>query len=394
MCTPRPGDRWRGIESVWCFQREAVHQFISTLRFESLRERADLVRFSVDGVQGAQIRTDNFSSGRDNLVFEISFPDDVLWIARISFPALPPPPGHTTQPRPGPREAYSECITMDYIRNKTSIPVPRIYELDPNSENDVGARYMFMDEIQGHPIEPVPTIPMAKVEHVYSQIADIVLQLSKLTFPKIGLLSLESGSEHTISDTIFEDFSFHKPFTSAAEFYTSRARRYFQQKCAELPINNDWAAFAWLILQAIPQFLVPEFDRGPFPLKHPDLNNLNISYNDNYDIVGVFDWTATQALPWQSFLVPPRGLDPCTFIERRTLYINIFEAKEKKETGDTCLSHFMRSRACEIVELVDDYHGWGNSFPKHAAIRLAELVFGINTKWEDVQRMYLEAPRS
>lgn len=40
-------------------------------------------------------------------------------------------------------------------------------------------------------------------------------------------------------------------------------------------------------------------DRGPFPLCHGDFGHNNIIFDDNYQLLGVIDWEAAFAGPWE-----------------------------------------------------------------------------------------------
>jgi len=123
-------------------------------------------------------------------------------------------------------------------------------------------------------------------------------------------------------------------------------------------------------------------DKGPFPLHHPDIHNGNILYDDNNNIVGVIDWTASDSFPWGIVMAPPEVLDQ--FPERRKMYIDIFEVKEIAITGGKRFASFMRSPASEIVNLVNEnYRSWGKRFPDRRAARLAQLVYGSEERRQD-----------
>ena len=171
--------------------------------------------------------------------------------------------------------------------------------------------------------------------------------------------------------------------------YTARLQEFYIETRNQIPLDDNWVAFAWLCWQSIPDFLIPELDKGPFPLHHPDLHNGNILYDDNNNIVGVIDWTASGSFPWEIAMAPPEALDQ--FPERRKMYIDIFEVKEIAITGGNIFASFMRSPASEIVNLVNEnYRIWGKRFPDRRAVRLAQLVYGSETRWEDVKIKYTE----
>ena len=88
-------------------------------------------------------------------------------------------------------------------------------------------------------------------------------------------------------------------------------------------------------------------------------------------------------------MVPPMDLYPGYCEDRRELYIDVFEVKERGKTGNNRFATFMRSPAALIIHLVNDNHrSWGKTFPSERALRLANLVFGEGTTWEEVTEIY------
>ena len=127
------------------------------------------------------------------------------------------------------------------MATKTSILLPRIHGYELEYHNNFGAPYMLMDEVLGKFIRPLPSTPIDEVPHIYSQTADIVLALSRLTFPKIGLLS--SGDANNglpfISKCLFHDLSLRNPFTTTSEYYTTRFQDFFDEKKKQIPLNDN-----------------------------------------------------------------------------------------------------------------------------------------------------------
>ena len=95
---------------------------------------------------------------------------------------------------------------MRYISANTTIPIPRIYHYDTAAENPTGlGPFIIMDYIENHqtmsrtlldPKRPInehpvldPDIPEEKLEFLYGQVANILLQLFALDFPRIGSLN-------------------------------------------------------------------------------------------------------------------------------------------------------------------------------------------------------------
>lgn len=104
-----------------------------------------------------------------------------------------------------------EVAAMRYIADNTTIPVPSIlhYGMADESPRRLGP-FLIMEYIEncgdmadvlrapGHPHEdkPVldPAMDEAKLDHVYGQIADIMLQLAKCDFSRIGCLGMSNSN--------------------------------------------------------------------------------------------------------------------------------------------------------------------------------------------------------
>lgn len=220
--------------------------------------------------------TDHFTAGRERIVFEVEFSDGAYWVACISLPPLPAPADDdcavcTFFPRPGREVNLSEIVTMKYVATRTSIPIPRIHGYNLDVSNELGAPYILMDRVFGKFNRPLPSTPINEVPQIYGQVAGVVLSLSRLTFPEIGMISSgDTDGPPSISQCLFYDLSLRKPFTTASEYFTARFQDFFDQKKTQVPSDENWIVLAWLCIQSIPHFLIPEMNNGPFPMHHPD----------------------------------------------------------------------------------------------------------------------------
>lgn len=108
-----------------------------------------------------------------------------------------------------------EVATIRHVAAHTTIPVPHIYHYGTAAENPTGlGSFIIMDYINHDqnmsralldPERPVdkrpvlnPNIAEETLELLYSQMANILLQLSAFTFPRIGSLVEEQG-ENSVS---------------------------------------------------------------------------------------------------------------------------------------------------------------------------------------------------
>jgi hypothetical protein len=279
----------------------------------------------------------------------------------------------------------SEIATMKYIKQNTSIPLPTVYGFDLDPTNTVGAEYMFMEALRGHLTYNLTQIPDEVKRKVYTQVVEIMLQLSRLRMPFIGLLHGADKDVH-ISGMIIEEYYRFKEFSTATEFYKRRASNYYDRELLEG--NEDHIVVAWLYEKAIEYFVQPESDCGPFPLRHPDFNNCNILYDDDWNITGVIDWTATYSSPWEGFLTPAIEFRLPEFNTERELFFEIFEIAANATQPKLPISNFMSSKAGRIVALVNNYHfGHPPVIPDCRTTELIELMFGNHVTWADITRI-------
>ena len=104
---------------------------------------------------------------------------------------------------------------MRYVAANTTIPVPHVYHHGTSADNPTGlGPFIIMDYIEHYQnmsrelldpsraadVRPIlnPNIGEEKLELLYSQMANILLQLSRLKLPRIGSL-VEKGGDASIS---------------------------------------------------------------------------------------------------------------------------------------------------------------------------------------------------
>ena len=87
----------------------------------------------------------------------------------------------------------SEIATLQYVRSRTSVPVPKVFGYDLNRDNDVGGPYILMEMIPGESvaqrIERQGGISGLEVQRIVAQTAAHVAQISSLRF-MIGQIAI------------------------------------------------------------------------------------------------------------------------------------------------------------------------------------------------------------
>lgn len=123
----RPSEDWSGFagispESDKC---NPIKLVLSSANFKHLKKCAIDSRrrhqMNLPPSIDCGINLTQFATGFNNLVLEITFSDNIYWIARIPYRTI----DDNTK-----TSLLSEIATMNIVRQRTSIPIPRIFEFE------------------------------------------------------------------------------------------------------------------------------------------------------------------------------------------------------------------------------------------------------------------------
>jgi hypothetical protein len=234
---------------------------------------------------------------------------------------------------------------MRYVAANTTIPVPHVYHYGTAADNPTGlGPFIIMEYINHHqnmsrelhdperPIEkrPIldPDIGQEKLEFLYSQMANILLQLSSLKFPQIGsLIEAEDGSISVKGRPLIAnmtDLVVHtnapasilpsQTYASADDWYSDLADMHmaqlvFQHNDAvedESDARDKYVARQLFRKLAAEKRLASEPEcEGNFRLFSEDFRPANILLDKDLRVVGVIDWEFVYAAPAQFSFDPP-----------------------------------------------------------------------------------------
>ncbi|OTA92545.1 hypothetical protein M434DRAFT_74395 [Hypoxylon sp. CO27-5] len=265
-----------------------------------------------------------------------------------------------------------EAATLRYIAENTTIPVPRVYYCGTAAENPTGlGPFIIMEYIEHDKVitqvlkdpnqEPAdspildPNIDEKKLEYLYSQMANILLQLSNLRFPRIG--SLVEGSKDEISVAArpltqnmndMVEFTNMLPsllpspdetFSSARDWYMVLADLHMKQLAFQHnnavddveDARDKYVArqlFRNLVKKgSIPNSSVADND---FRLWSEDLTPSNVLIDSNLRVVGVIDWEFAHAAPAHFTFDPPWWLilqEPEWWSEGYESFMKVYEPR-------------------------------------------------------------------
>lgn len=137
-----------------------------------------------------------FAAGTFNRLYSISGKDWVnTYIFRVSIPVEP---FYKTE---------SEVATMEYIRQHSTIPVPRVYAFSSSDANELGFEWILLEMINGIPIrEAWSKMSEAARFALFTELAEHTKGLLQLRFSELGNIYF--------SDVADQVNAIHQPLTS------------------------------------------------------------------------------------------------------------------------------------------------------------------------------------
>ncbi|KAH6705750.1 hypothetical protein EV126DRAFT_412686 [Verticillium dahliae] len=254
--------------------------------------------------------------GNQNCHAEITFQDNVKWLARFRL-------ARTSSP---PREVRdwilrSEAATMIYLQQHTCIPTPKIFDWAAESDpgNTLGVGYILMEKLDGKSLDWQAATPEQK-EKVMQQLVDILLEIEKHPFEAMGSLVSSAG------DTIDVQGLAHQstfrvgtgplgPFSSSLEGSQAMLESYLAM-IASGEIDTPCPVDTYLVhrfrLDIVGGLWEDVPVGGQFFLKHPDDKGDHMLVNDSFDIVGIIDWEWTQTVSRAEAFCSPCMMWPVT----------------------------------------------------------------------------------
>ncbi|KAF8970712.1 hypothetical protein BDZ97DRAFT_1790635 [Flammula alnicola] len=283
---------------------------------------------------------DHYTWGQSFLVFELLFPSNMSWIIRFG---MRPMDAYFNTAAQLERKILNEVAALHLVRQRTTIPIPEIiaYHAHPSPSNPLGPdfpAFVLMTAITGMTIEdcgiaihelssdsavdateqtPDPLggdeSKRSILQRYLRDIADIHVQLSRITFDRIGSFVIDAQGVVSIGPGA--DFGLG-PFNSAKEYFALQAEAYEKLAMAAglddeaeeseaadaAQLKRRFVASLWR--KAMMPLVDERDDRGPFPMRHGDLHSDNILVDETGHIVGVLDWDCAGTVPWEAFAVP------------------------------------------------------------------------------------------
>ncbi|KAF4975446.1 hypothetical protein FZEAL_7766 [Fusarium zealandicum] len=304
--------------------------------------------------------------GGYNIFYRLEYEDGSSTALRIPCPGVRFPD----------EKVRYEVATMRYVAANTTIPVPEIYHWGTAQENPLGlGPFIIMEYVEhertlshalndpsldaadSHSLDP--NISEPKLQFLYGQMANILLQLSTLSFSRIGSLVQDKEGQFCVSgrplmqninslleitDSPASLIPTHG-FATSDEWYSAMADMHLIQLTFQH--NNAIDDEGDARDKRLASGFSPQTDEGleeTFRLFSEDLRPSNVLIDKDLRVVGVIDWEFAYAAPAQFSFDPPWWLLlKCpeywpggyedwmeTYEPRFKTFISVLEDEEKK----------------------------------------------------------------
>ncbi|PIL33204.1 hypothetical protein GSI_04654 [Ganoderma sinense ZZ0214-1] len=215
-------------------------------------------------------------------------------------------------------DGVDEAATLTFLSTKTSVPVPRVYDVSlPSQPNDVGVGYILMEKLEGTAMDWTELRLDAQAQtKVLEQFADIFASLSQHAFPLIGCLQSCDPTvvgplvSENAADVIDGTTRCIGPFKSTADYLTAVvdvAIDHILQR--ESQVQDPVGPYLALreVQNSVRLSLPEAVRRAPaeFFLRHMDDKGDQVLLDAAHNIVGIIDWEWAQTLPKEHAFAAP-----------------------------------------------------------------------------------------
>ncbi|KAF1911345.1 putative altered inheritance of mitochondria protein 9, mitochondrial, partial [Ampelomyces quisqualis] len=302
-----------------------------------LGAKEEIVAFVSNRRPGSPVgEFDRYLKGSFNFCISVCFNDGGPK-AIIRFPK----PGHTLTARRE-EKVKNEVQVLEYLREKTKIPVPRVtsWGLTDESPGNLGP-FIIMDYIDGTSLTTLLRQPLqsekddvilrddidnAKLDCVYEQLAGFLIELYQLDFDAIGAiakspdtgqwLASERPFTYNMNEMAVSVSNYPVDTFPATPFQTTRAFLEYQsdENLTHLRVQRNLAngptdlKRRYIARQNF-RHLIPKYctdNTGPFKLFCDDLQPSNMLADPlTLKVHAILDWEFTHAMPAQFSSDPP-----------------------------------------------------------------------------------------
>lgn len=199
----------------------------------------------------------------------------------------------------------SEYATLKFLES-TKIPAPHAfgYGLASDPRNRVGVSYILMEALAGLPFYAHKASETEK-KHVLSQLATLLIELSKHPLPKIGSLQVVQSnpagpiSIGPVASNLFVSLETYGPFDKSSQYLEGICEQYLDL-IADGQLYPEYPVEAFLFYQFLLQNIQAVDSKdlpGQFFLKHVDDKGDHLPVDAHYNNTGIIDWQFARVVP-------------------------------------------------------------------------------------------------
>ena len=304
----RPSEVWKDYGSWEAFHEKEGGRLsrFANIQFSKIAEVASRLNSGKQCV----VTPGRFAFGGLNVVVEVGFEDDVVWLCRVGWANRPGSEEFTDKYVEAMME--STVTTMRYLKSHSSLPIPEIYAYESKpSASELGAVYIFIEPLPGRADlfnKPLAEKSKETIElelKAQETIAYVTAELCKFTFPAIGWLR-ETKEGITVAPFVDYDGTETGPFTTSLEYFKSVAKNTHRLHANSQGTSKETQFACWLYEQLAAK--MDDYNSGPFPLMHPDFGDAQLLFTDDLNLTGVLDFDGIGTVPWLLVSCFPPGV--------------------------------------------------------------------------------------
>jgi hypothetical protein len=277
---------------------------------------ASIARTHLGCDEGASPGVSFYAQGAFNKLYMITTPSTICFMSV----SLPVDPHYKTE---------SEVATVAFVRQNTSLPVPKTIAFDCNNENKLGFEWTLMEMMPGVPLHKRwRKMSWRAKEELVKRLVKSQARLFEHRFNKIGKIFKSESDEtsgaftldHIVSIVFFSgDHLIHSvsrgPFTSSHDWLKARLQFVLndQQRILDTSCDEDeledaerTLTLAKKLLELLPTIFLPNVSASESTmLFHDDLSMNNILVDENGQLTAVLNWECVSFVPlWRACQFP------------------------------------------------------------------------------------------
>ncbi|RAH63905.1 uncharacterized protein BO66DRAFT_257738 [Aspergillus aculeatinus CBS 121060] len=250
--------------------------------------------------------------GTYNLIHVIGFSDGLKYVIRVPASAR-----HGQMSEAAQRALVSQARMMRFIKKRTMIPMPDVFDFDAGFANPLKTPYIVLSYIPGRMVAEAwfdrsgPVQLEEKRLRILNSVAEAMAQLRGFQFEQIGSLDVADerlgqlnamapcyGWEENYQDDGGHVFHVQQcgPFSSSTAYLRHRLQRVTQW--TETPSDRGCRVLLDLMIDCLPRSTRRRSDpHESFVLSVPDLSAKNVLVDEQGAVTGFVDWDGAHTMP-------------------------------------------------------------------------------------------------